>query len=390
MNFITFVLFLVGIFQIILAKPFISNIYLITLSSAIAIISAGFILSITSEVAQKDMPRSFATVFLALIAILPEYAVDIYLAYMGGKDPIYAHYALANMTGANRLLVGALWSLVAIIFIAYYFRKGIRKIKLDIHLEKLFLLIATIYGFFICLKGSINIIDSIVLAIIFFIYGFLASLQEHEEPEFEFGIQKTISNFKKPIRIITYIFLFSYSAIGILLSAKPFAEGLIYIGKSLGISEFFLIQWVAPFASESPEFVIVLILALRGFGSWALGTLISSEVNQLTLLVSTIPIAFSLGAGSISIFPLDYIQITELLLTISLSLFAITLILNDEFHIIEAIILISIFLLTFPLKNYHFEISIVLIILSFLNILRIRGFSYIANTIKLVIKSTER
>ncbi|MEO0196451.1 MAG: sodium:calcium antiporter [candidate division WOR-3 bacterium] len=392
MNLPIFIIFLLGILQIIIIKIFNIelNVYLTTLLTAIAIISAGFILSLTSEVAQKDIPRSFATVFLALIAILPEYAVDIYLAYMGGKDPQYAHYALANMTGANRLLVGLFWSIVAIIFIASYFKKGIRRIDLDIHLEKLFLLIATIYGFIICLKGSITIIDAIILILIFFFYGFLASQQEHHEVEFEFGIQKAITSLPKHLRILTYIFLFSYAGIGILLSAKPFAEGLIHIGKSIGISEFFLIQWVAPFASESPEFIIVLILALRGYGSWALGTLISSEVNQLTLLVAAIPIAFSFGANSISIFPLDNIQVVELLLTVSLSLFAITLILNDKFHLLEAIILLFVFLLTFPLKEYHFEISIILIAISILNILRIGGISYLLNTIKLVIKSTQR
>ncbi len=389
MNFPLFILFLLGNLQIILIKIFNINIdvYLTTLLSGIAIISAGFILSIASEVAQKDVPRSFATVFLALIAILPEYAVDIYLAYQGGKDPQYAQYALANMTGANRLLVGAFWPIVVL---AVLLSKTSQKILLDIHLEKIALVVATIYGFFISLKGSITILDAIILILIFLIYGYFASKQEHHEPDFEFGVQAYISRLPKLKRILTYVSLFIYAAIGILFATKPFAEGLIYIGREIGIDEFFLIQWVAPFASESPEFVIVLILALRGFGSWAMGTLISSEVNQLTLLIAAIPIAFSFGAGSISIFPLDQFQAVEVLLTVSLSLFAITLILDDRFHILEASILFLAFIITFPLKAYHFQISIVLIILSILNVILNRGLFNILNSFKFIIRSVQR
>ncbi len=388
MNFPLFIIFIFGILQIIIIKAFgfELNVYLSTLLSGIAIISSGFILSMASETAQKDIPRSFATIFLALVAILPEYAVDIYLAYQGGKDPQYAHYALANMTGANRLLVGAFWPIVVLVFVLSRLKRRIYEIELDIHLEKIFLLIATIYGFFITIKSSLTVFDAIILILIFLVYSYLASKQEHIEPEFEGDVQKLITNLPKTKRILTYTFLFIYAGIGILLSAKPFAEGLIEIGKNLGIDEFFLIQWIAPFASESPEFVIVLILALKGYGSWAIGTLISSEVNQLTLLIAAIPIAFSVGAGSISIFPLDSNQVIEMLLTVSLSLFAVMVILNDRFHIIEAILILLFFLITFPLKNYHFEISIFLIISSAIIFFTTRGFKHVSNSINKVLE----
>ncbi|MEO0224522.1 MAG: sodium:calcium antiporter [candidate division WOR-3 bacterium] len=388
MNFPLFLIFILGVLQIIIVKilGLNLNVYLLTLLSGIAIISSGFILSMAFETAQKDIPRSFATIFLALVAILPEYAVDIYLAYQGGKDPQYAHYALANMTGANRLLVGAFWPIVVLVFVLSRLKRRIYEIELDIHLEKIFLLIATIYGFFITIKSSLTVFDAIILILIFLVYSYLASKQEHIEPEFEGDVQKLITNLPKTKRILTYTFLFIYAGIGILLSAKPFAEGLIEIGKNLGIDEFFLIQWIAPFASESPEFVIVLILALKGYGSWAIGTLISSEVNQLTLLIAAIPIAFSVGAGSISIFPLDSNQVIEMLLTVSLSLFAVMVILNDRFHIIEAILILLFFLITFPLKNYHFEISIFLIISSAIIFFTTRGFKHVSNSINKVLE----
>ena len=51
---------------------------------------------------------------LALVTVLPEYAVDLYYTYQTGLHPgsAYAGFAAANMTGANRLLIGAGWPLI--------------------------------------------------------------------------------------------------------------------------------------------------------------------------------------------------------------------------------------------------------------------------------------
>ena len=83
----------------------------------IAILSAGFMLSWGAEAAEERVSQGFMIARLALVTVLPEYAVDIYLAIRAGEMPVsdYVHYAAANMTGANRLLVGLGWSLVVIL-----------------------------------------------------------------------------------------------------------------------------------------------------------------------------------------------------------------------------------------------------------------------------------
>ena len=63
-------------------------------------------------------------------------------------------------------------------------------------------------------------------------------------------------------RQLIVIVLLVYAAVAIFMSAEPFAEGLVHIGKNYDIDEFLLVQWVAPLASESPEFVIALLFAL--------------------------------------------------------------------------------------------------------------------------------
>src|SRR5262245_4693039 len=96
------------------------------LSSGTAIFGAAFMLSWAAELAQKDIPQALAIALLALIAVLPEYAVDMYFAWTAGKDPQYTSYAMANMTGANRLLIGVGWAAVVVTF---WLKTGSRAIE---------------------------------------------------------------------------------------------------------------------------------------------------------------------------------------------------------------------------------------------------------------------
>ncbi len=338
------------------------NPVVMTILSGMAVVGAGTILSLASEVAQKDLPRSFATIILALIAILPEYAVDIYFSYRAGVDPHYAKYALANMTGANRLLVGMFWPLVVFV---YYFAFRRKLIRLgNISLELVFLLIASLYAFFIALKGSITLVDAGILIFIFLLYSLFAMRQAKMEPEVENEVAEFLIDLHTPGRITLNTFLFLFAAIGILAAAEPFAEGLIETGKILGINEFFLVQWLAPLASESPELIVIIILTLRGYSSWGIGALASSEVNQLTLLVATIPVAYSIGAGQVLTFGLDHLQSVEMFLTAAISFLALTLVSDRIFTLWEAVFLFLAFFLTavYPTEMVH-KIGSMLIIL---------------------------
>lgn len=76
---------------------------LVACLTGMAILGASFILMWACDVAQMDIPQTLALAVVALIAVLPEYAVDMYFTWMAGQHPEsdYAHYAIANMTGAK-------------------------------------------------------------------------------------------------------------------------------------------------------------------------------------------------------------------------------------------------------------------------------------------------
>ena len=84
----------------------------------LGILSAAFLLSWAAETAELDISQGLALAIIAFIAVLPEYAVDLVLAWKAGADPAEAErgLAIANMTGGNRLLIGAGWPLVFVLF----------------------------------------------------------------------------------------------------------------------------------------------------------------------------------------------------------------------------------------------------------------------------------
>jgi cation:H+ antiporter len=314
-----------------------------TLVSGMAILAASFLLLWACDAFQVDVSQTLALAVVALIAVLPEYAVDMYVTWMAGKKPEgdYAHYAIANMTGANRLLIGVAWGMIAAV---YWFRFG-REVRLEKErrTELLFLGMATAYAFLIPIKGSLAWYDGIVLLGIYVWYMVIASRRPATEFEAE-GPAMLLVRLPKVQRRLVTTAMFLYAAGGILANAEPFCEGLVATGKILRIPPFLLVQWLAPIASEAPEFVVALVFVWRGRAGMALGSLISSKLNQWTLLVGMIPGVFAVSHGSLDHpLPMDSLQMHEILLTAAQSLMAVVLLASMRLGLGGAILLFVLF-----------------------------------------------
>ena len=336
----------------------------IAVLAGIAILGAAFMLSWSCEVAERDIPQAVALLALALVGVLPEYAVDLTFAWRAGQDPEWAQYAIANMTGANRLLIGIGWA--AVVFVAC---RASGKPALEIHrsqrLEIRFLIWATAYSFLIPLNGQVDWFDALVLFTMFAAYVASAIRGHVHEEEDLLGPALLIeSNFSDRGRRLWALVLFLAAGYAIFVSAEPFADSLVHVGRSYDIDEFLLVQWVAPLASESPEFVIALLFAMRLRGSVGIGALVSSKVNQWTLLVGALPIAFMLSSGEWHGLPLDHRQTQELWLTSAQSLLAAILISDLSFSRTEALVLFGLFLGQLVLPDAHFVFTGVYLALS--------------------------
>jgi len=301
------------------------------LMAGLGIFGAAFVLSWACEVAQLDVPRALAIAALALIAVLPEYAVDVYFAWRAGTDPTYTAFATANMTGGNRLLLGVGWA--APVF-AVWLRFRQREVLLprDQAVEVSYLAIATLYSFVIPLKGTLSLVDTVILFTIFLFYVRAAGKTTHEEPELD-GPAAAIASLGTGRRRTVTALLGLVAGATILTAAEPFAEGLVATGRQFHIEEFLLVQWLAPLASESPEFVVALLFALKGAAAAGIGAMISSKVNQWTLLVGALPLAYALSSGSMHPMVLDDRQREEIFLTSAQSVFGLVVIANYRFGV---------------------------------------------------------
>lgn len=336
----------------------------------LGILGAAFMLSWAAEVAQMEISRGLALAILALIAILPEYAVDLYFAWMAAHEPHYAHYATANMTGANRLLVGAGWPFIVLLFCSK-FRKQELHLDTSNRAEIAYLTLATVYAFLIPLKGRLTLVDCVFLVGIFAAYAWRTAIMEVHEPELV-GAARVIAALPKQKRRLANIFFFAFSGVAIIACAEPFAEALIDLGKHWEIDEFLLVQWVAPLASEAPEFIIAALWSLRGLGTAAIGALISSKVNQWSLLVGTIPLVYSISLGAWGEMPLDSRQNHEILLTAAQSIFAVTVLMNLSISLWEAAALFVLFTAQLVYPDIRVQVSILYLVLTGLLLLRRR------------------
>ena len=229
----------------------------------------------------------------------------------------------ANVTGANRLLIGVGWSLVLLIF--WIKRRRSMDVRGYLGLELAMLVAATVAMFVIFFVGRLHLAMGAVLIAAYLFYLWLSSRRGSEEPELV-GVARSIGSMSKVPRRSIVVLLLMYSAAVILVAAEPFVESLVETGVELGIDEFILIQWIAPLASEAPEIIVAVLFSLRANALAGISTLVSAEVNQLTLLVGSMVIIFSISAGQPLAFPLDSRQSAEFLLPAAVSTFAILLI----------------------------------------------------------------
>jgi cation:H+ antiporter len=302
--------------------------------AAPAILLAAMLIAWAAEAAQFFIAQAFALAILAWLQTMPEFAVEFVLAWKQRVDLL-----LANLTGALRLLTGLGWPMiysVAAFFHRRRYGKPMRRIRLEDHhsIEVVGLFVPLVYMGFVWWKGTLTLIDAAVLIAIYIAY--LAVLRRMPVEEAE-GIDdlelvpRTIAQSPRGLRIFLIAALFVGGGVLIYLTAEPFLGSLLAISALLGIPSFVFVQWVAPLVSEFPEKVSAFYWARTvDRASMALMNMVSSNINQWTLLAAMLPIVYSISRGQLSMIPLDGQQELELLMTIGQSLVGMVFLVNME------------------------------------------------------------
>ena len=295
------------------------------------ILAGAFLFSWAAEVAELDISASLAIAILALLTVLPEYAIEAVLAWDAGASfntqtrelTDETRRVAANVTGANRLLIGVGWPLV--ILVSWLVHRRALDVRGQVGPELAFLTIAVILTIVVFFMQGVHFLLAAALLAVYVVYLWIGSTRPAEQPTLE-GIAARLGSLPPVWRRGSVVVMFLYAAAVILVCADPFVEELVRTGQALGIDEFILIQWIAPLASETPEMVVAALLASRANPGAGLTVLIASEVNKFTLLVGSMVGIFSLSAGELLNFPLDSRQAAEFLLTAAYALFGLMLI----------------------------------------------------------------
>ena len=326
------------------------------------IIFSAFLIGWGAEASQYYMSQGLALAILALLQTLPEFAVEAVIAWQQN-----VHLMLANLTGSLRILIGLGWPMIYFTRAAFG-KWGTRRwdeivLEEEHCVEVLGLLAPLLYVVVIAVRGSLHFWDGAVL--LSFYIGYLWLVQKVPPKEAEDlndmpWIPRLIVKSSRPRRITAILLLFGGGGLLLYLTAEHFLDSMLEMAVVFGISSFVFVQWVAPFLSEFPEKVTAFNWARqKGKSGMALMNMVSSNINQWTLLVFMMMGVYSISRGEISGIILDEHQKTELWLTWVQSVLALLFLIDMRFRWYEAAVLFVLWAVQFALPESREEIIFV-------------------------------
>ncbi len=329
----------------------------------VAILLSAFIIGWAAEAAQTFMPQALALSILAWLQTLPEFAVEASIAWHQQTDLM-----IANLTGSLRLLVGLGWPMI---FFVQFFFQGMRKKKFihtidleDEHFVSVFFLFfSVLYFVYVVIKGSLSCVDSVFLILLYVVYLFLITrfpAHETETPEDLPWIAQKIVVLNPFPKISAVCFLFLLGGITLYYTVHPFIETLQRWSVNLGISTFVFVQWIAPFLSEFPEKVSAFNWARqKNKASMAIMNMVSSNINQWTMLAAMIPLVFNLSLGKFEPIYFTTLHSSELWLTVAQSILAGILLLDLRFSFWDALMIFILWAVQFAFASLREEVTLI-------------------------------
>jgi cation:H+ antiporter len=332
---------------------------------------SAFLVAWGAEAAQFLISQGLALAILAWLQTLPEFAVEAVIAWDAGRNPERAHLAIANLTGAIRLLLGLGWPMIYFVFAFFGRRQGDPrhtpiKLQPEHAVEVIGLVPPLLYFGVIVWKQSISWIDAVVLLLLYVGY-LLVLLRNPPHNVEELADAPRVSQWayrqRGWRRQAAIGALFGGGGLLLYVTAHPFLESMLAVAATLGISQFVLVQWVAPFLSEFPEKVSAFLWARRvTHAPMALMNMVSSNINQWTVLAAMIPLVYGYShyhhTGTWSDFHFDAGQRLEIILTLLQTGLGLVLLANMEFDWFDATALFVLWVVQFLAPHLREEVSV--------------------------------
>jgi cation:H+ antiporter len=336
-----------------------------------SILLSAFLVAWGAEAAQFLISQGLALAILAWLQTLPEFAVEAVIAWEAGKDPDRAHLAIANLTGAIRLLLGLGWPMIYFVF-AFFGRheatERLPSIKLEREhaVEVVGLVPPLLYFIVIVLKQSLSWVDALVLCALYGAYLWVLLLSPPHAAEGIADVPRVSQwayrqrGWRRRAAIGG---LFAVGGYLLYATAHPFLESMLAVAAVFGVSQFVLVQWVAPFLSEFPEKVSAFFWAKRvTHAPMALMNMVSSNINQWTVLAAMIPLVYGYShyhhTGTWAAFHFDAEQRLEIVLTLLQTGLGIAVLANMEFDWLDASALFVLWAVQFFVPHLRQEVAV--------------------------------
>jgi cation:H+ antiporter len=305
-----------------------------------SILASAFVIAWAAEVAQFFMSQGLALAILAWLQILPEFAVEADIAWRQNVVNM-----TANFTGSIRLLVGLGWPMIYVVSaLSRKSQTGVWWADIELEaehsVEVLGLLVPILYFFVIWWKATLTVWDGAFLTSLYGGYLFVVNRmppRDHEEAGEMDYVPRKVMGLRPGVRGAAIVAMFVAGGAILFLVTHPFVDSLMSLALAAGISEYVFIQWVAPFLSEFPEFLSAFRWARTvRHAPMALMNVVSSNINQWTVLAAMIPVVYSFSLGHVAAIPFDSQHREEILLTVLQSLLGMVLLLNMRYSASEA------------------------------------------------------
>jgi cation:H+ antiporter len=321
------------------------------------VLLASFVIGWGAEAAQFLVSQGLALAMLAWLQTLPEFAVEAVIAWH--RDvPLMT----ANFTGSLRLLTGVAWPMI--FFVSFFSRRGDARVPIRQHRVRLegahavsvvMLLPPLLYFTVIWAKGSLTLVDSGLLLALYVLY--LVALRKIPPEDAESldelpRVPRAVLKLPGWWKGAGVIGLFVLGGVMLWFITPSFLDSMLGLSVMIGVTPFVFVQWVSPFLSEFPEKVTAFAWARKqNKAGMALINMVSSNINQWTVLAAMIPMVYCWSLGRPEAIPFDAHQRSEILLTLAQGYLGSLLLVNMDFDWIEAIGLFGLWFIQFLLPD---------------------------------------
>jgi cation:H+ antiporter len=304
----------------------------------VGVLGAAFMLAWAADAGEAVFSGGLVLAAVALVGVLPEFVIEVHFAYVQ-----QAELVTANLTGATRLLLTCAVALPLLVTL-HGRRAGQDDEPIRLagprRLELAILLVTALFAIQIVLRGSVTVLDGIVLLSLYALYARGVQGTPYEEPAVV-GVAAGLMSLPPRYRRPAVAGLLLLAAAVVFVIANPFAHALLATGTSLGMDPYVLIQSVVPVATEAPELVVVAVLVANRRPGQALALLLAASVSQWTLGMGSLPLAYLAGGGGVAL-PLAVREQVELGFTTALTLFVVAALVTMRPARVDAVLMFAV------------------------------------------------